>query len=240
MGRKVTRRDFIDGVAATAVGAAAAMALPGAAQAAPSAGHGPTHHGHGKPVTPYPPGVNGLRGQQPGSYDVAHAVRDGAFAPGRISDTRETYDLVVVGGDPSGLAAAHLYRKHAARGPGSSSSTPSTPSADMPDATSSTSAALSSCPRRHRQHRHPEHLVARRPRPAHQRPRRRPEGTGSHGQGRRVRTVLPAQRHPVQLRALGQGPAGHPRIGRVLGVVRHQAADERGEPGRTGPSPHDG
>lgn len=113
MGRKVTRRDFIDGVAVTAVGAAAAMALPGAAQAAPSAGHGPTHHGHGKPVTPYPPGVNGLRGQQPGSYDVAHAVRDGAFAPGRISDTRETYDLVVVGGGLSGLAAAHLYRKHA-------------------------------------------------------------------------------------------------------------------------------
>ncbi|WP_299538835.1 FAD/NAD(P)-binding protein [uncultured Streptomyces sp.] len=113
MDRKVTRRDFLDGVAVSAVGAAAAVALPGSAQASPTKGRSDASHRHDGHSTPYPPTSTGLRGQQPGAYDVAHAVRDGAFAPGRIADTRETYDLIVVGGGLSGLAAAHLYRKHA-------------------------------------------------------------------------------------------------------------------------------
>ncbi|MFF0223327.1 NAD(P)-binding protein [Streptomyces sp. NPDC004629] len=109
MGQKITRRDFLDGVAVTAAGVAAATVLPGAAQAAPAA------HGHGRHHrnAPYPPTQTGLRGQQPGAYEVAHAVRDGDFESGHISDTHESYDLVVVGGGLSGLAAAYLYRKHA-------------------------------------------------------------------------------------------------------------------------------
>ncbi|MFF2845998.1 NAD(P)-binding protein [Streptomyces sp. NPDC058001] len=118
MKRRITRRDFLDGVAVTAAGAAVAAAAPGVAAASGGGNHGGSHggshgghHGGHHPKAPYPPTQNGLRGQQAGSYDVAHSVRDGAFDPGRITDTRESYDLVVVGGGLSGLAAAYFYRK---------------------------------------------------------------------------------------------------------------------------------
>lgn len=92
---------------------AATTALPATAHAtgSPSAhrGQAGAHHD----TTAYPPTETGLRGQQPGAYDVAHAVRDGEFEPGRINETRESYDLVVVGGGLSGLASAYLYRKAA-------------------------------------------------------------------------------------------------------------------------------
>ena len=59
-----------------------------------------------------------MRGSAPGSYDVAHALRDGDFweTAGSPADTHETYDLVVVGGGISGLAAAYFYRKNAGKG----------------------------------------------------------------------------------------------------------------------------
>jgi spermidine dehydrogenase len=59
-----------------------------------------------------------MRGSAPGSYDVAHALRDGDFweTAGSPADTNETYDLVVVGGGISGLAAAYFYRKSAGKG----------------------------------------------------------------------------------------------------------------------------
>ena len=55
-----------------------------------------------------------MRGGHDGSYEVAHALRDGTFwkTAGTPVNTRETYDLVVVGGGISGLAAAYFYRKH--------------------------------------------------------------------------------------------------------------------------------
>ena len=56
-----------------------------------------------------------MRGSQPGSFDVAHALRDGTFwdTAGEPTDTGEVYDLIVVGGGISGLAAAYFYRKRA-------------------------------------------------------------------------------------------------------------------------------
>ena len=57
----------------------------------------------------YPPALTGMRGSHPGSFEEAHALRDGR-EPGTATDTGEAYDLVVVGGGISGLSAAHFFR----------------------------------------------------------------------------------------------------------------------------------
>jgi spermidine dehydrogenase len=54
--------------------------------------------------------ATGLRGSHDGSWEVAHAMRDGQVWEDGL-DTAESYDLVVVGGGISGLAAAYFYRK---------------------------------------------------------------------------------------------------------------------------------
>ena len=61
----------------------------------------------------YPPALTGLRGSH--EDKTAHAMRDGAFwkTAGAVQDTGETYDLVVVGGGLSGLAAAYFFREAA-------------------------------------------------------------------------------------------------------------------------------
>src|SRR5208337_4032650 len=53
-----------------------------------------------------------MRGSHPGSFEDAHALRDGQTWPA-ATDTGEEYDLIVVGGGISGLAAAHFYRARA-------------------------------------------------------------------------------------------------------------------------------
>jgi spermidine dehydrogenase len=58
----------------------------------------------------YPPALTGMRGSHPGSFEAAHALRDGQQAT-NATDTGESYDLIVVGGGISGLAAAYFYRK---------------------------------------------------------------------------------------------------------------------------------
>ena len=105
MHRKITRRDFLNGVAVTA--GAAMMPWDLAA-----AGFGEGQAAVGPETSPnyYPPALTGMRGSHPGSFDAAHALRDGTFwdSAGKPEDTGETYDLIIVGGGISGLAAASL------------------------------------------------------------------------------------------------------------------------------------
>lgn len=58
----------------------------------------------------YPPTLTGLRGSHEGSFEAAHAARFGKD-PGDPIDTKQSFDLVVVGAGVSGLAAAHFYRQ---------------------------------------------------------------------------------------------------------------------------------
>jgi len=102
MQRRITRRDFLDGVR-IAVGTAAI---------AQTMAHGQTLSVPPSNPSYYPPTLNGLRGSHPGSFEVAHAVRDGKSWDD-ATEENESYDLIVVGGGISGLAAAFFYRKHA-------------------------------------------------------------------------------------------------------------------------------
>src|ERR1700693_4477554 len=103
MTRKITRRDFLTGVA-LALAAAIAPSPLFAAFA-----HADTENS----AAYYPPALTGLRGSHPGSFETAHSLRDGTFwnQAGKSTETGETYDLVVVGGGISGLSAAHYFRK---------------------------------------------------------------------------------------------------------------------------------
>jgi spermidine dehydrogenase len=112
MNRSITRRDFLNGVAIGIGGAMAGALGPSSAwqlAPAPFAQDAPGY---------YPPALTGMRGSHDGSFDAAHAARDGTFwkSSARAVNTGETYDLVVVGGGISGLAAAYFYR--ARLGPG--------------------------------------------------------------------------------------------------------------------------
>ena len=105
MDRAIPRRDFLDGMA-MAAGAAFfgrfPLNLPGPHPYAPERAPGY-----------YPPALTGLRGSHPGSYEVAHRIRDGGLDAMMRSarPSGEKYDLVVVGGGISGLSAAYFYQK---------------------------------------------------------------------------------------------------------------------------------
>ena len=109
MDRKITRRDFLDGAALAVGGALVASAVP------PMFGLSGPDSAPEKNADYYPPALTGLRGNHEGSYPVAHSLRDHTFwdSAAHPESTGENYDLVVVGGGISGLAAAYFYRKHA-------------------------------------------------------------------------------------------------------------------------------
>ncbi len=112
MDRAITRRDFLNGVAIGVGSVVAGGWLGGIPGLPPWAGGGSVLPGPQDEPGYYPPARTGMRGSHPGSYEVAHAVRDGTFwkTAGRPIATGESYDLVIVGGGISGLAAAHFYR----------------------------------------------------------------------------------------------------------------------------------
>ena len=97
---QITRRDFLDGIAL----AGGAMALSPLQALADS--QDVTHASQF-----YPPSLTGLRGNHPGSFEVAHALAREGQRPDEFELLDEAYDLVVVGAGISGLTAAYLFRK---------------------------------------------------------------------------------------------------------------------------------
>ena len=109
MNRDITRRDFLNGVSIAVGGSLLTSGTPwlyGLLDPAFAPEKDPSY---------YPPALMGMRGNHDGSFTVAHSLRDGTFwdKAGKPQPTGETYDLVIVGGGISGLAAAYFYRKHA-------------------------------------------------------------------------------------------------------------------------------
>ena len=103
MDRAISRRDFINGVAA----ATASGLVPGSTLANMP---GTATTGN---VADYPPLRSGLRGSHPGSFEVAHQLvwaGRSDWGPVESADS-DIYDLVVVGAGVSGLTSAYAFRK---------------------------------------------------------------------------------------------------------------------------------
>src|SRR5271156_3295373 len=103
MDRSISRRDFVNGVA-VAVGGAALRPPRWWQDGVYAPEHDPNY---------YPPALTGMRGSHPGSFEMAHAMRDGSINAmlGAARPTGEHYDLIVVGAGISGLASAYYYRQ---------------------------------------------------------------------------------------------------------------------------------
>ena len=96
---KITRRDFLNGVA---IGTGTALLAPAELFAQITA-DGPSDY--------YPPILTGVRGNHAGSFEVMHALAWGGQKPAEHRKLDEHYDMVIVGAGVSGLAAARFYQK---------------------------------------------------------------------------------------------------------------------------------
>jgi spermidine dehydrogenase len=105
MHRRIPRRDFLNGMA-VAIGASLAPRPP-------RDDWWPGPYAPERAPGYYPPALTGLRGSHPGSFEVAHRIRDGGL-DAMMRDARpsgESYDLIVVGGGISGLSAAYFFQQ---------------------------------------------------------------------------------------------------------------------------------
>ncbi|MGI9292624.1 MAG: NAD(P)-binding protein [Pseudomonadales bacterium] len=107
MKNSITRRDFLNGAALTlAAGATLSprdLLATGKITAAEDAIAGDY----------YPPTLTGMRGSHDGAFEVAHDLAWRGIKPDSYQRLDEEYDLVIVGGGLSGLAAAYQYRQKA-------------------------------------------------------------------------------------------------------------------------------
>src|SRR2546430_9855931 len=114
MGREITRRDFLNGVA---IGVGGTLIGGGLGTEPLIAAAALDEFAPEKAPDYYPPARQGMRGNHDGTFTFAHRLRDGEGADsfGDAATTGESYDLVVVGGGISGLAAAYFFRKSAGK-----------------------------------------------------------------------------------------------------------------------------
>ncbi len=114
MGCEITRRDFLNGVA---IGVGGTLMGGGIGTENLLAAAALDEFAPEKAPDYYPPSRTGIRGNHDGTFTFAHRLRDGESADsfGDAVNAGESYDLVVVGGGISGLAAAYFFRKSAGK-----------------------------------------------------------------------------------------------------------------------------
>jgi spermidine dehydrogenase len=114
MCREITRRDFLNGVA---IGVGGSLVGGGIGTETLLSAAALDEFAPEKAPDYYPPARMGIRGNHDGTFTFAHRLRDGEGVDsfGEPISTGESYDLVVVGGGISGLAAAYFFRNSAGK-----------------------------------------------------------------------------------------------------------------------------